>query len=229
MEINNKIYESPCSFELSKLLKEKGFRVPSDFYFFPNGANGITGPGNKTWEDLRDGKGDNIIRPDHNIAMKWVRINFNWHFELIWDIEEGEKIWFYAISPIGECDKEKHFDTPKRKTIEEATEDALFKALGKEPIDPNSIQGIDYERTKEIVLEEYAEGNIVVAAPEGLRVISLKEFVQQPVEGILYDLNRDEATVLTLIKNDKWFNDYAVCKVIQELKREIDELKSKQK
>lgn len=45
-----------------------------------------------------------------------------------------------------------------------------------------------------------------------------KEFIKQPIEGMLYDLNRNEVTVLTLIEDPKWVNDYAVSKVIQELK-----------
>jgi hypothetical protein len=40
----------------------------------------------------------------------------------------------------------------------------------------------------------------------------------------IYDLNRDEATVLILIDDPKWINDYAVCKVIRTLKKRIDEL-----
>jgi hypothetical protein len=46
----------------------------------------------------------------------------------------------------------------------------------------------------------------------------------QPTDGLLYDLNRDEATVLILIDDPKWINDYAVCKVIRTLKKRIDEL-----
>lgn len=75
------------------------------------------------------------------------------------------------------------------------------------------------ESIRDIILDEFQKGNIVVATPEGLRKTSMKEFIKQPVEGMLYDLNRDEATILTLIKeNNKWINDFAVCKVIQELK-----------
>ena len=51
----------------------------------------------------------------------------------------------------------------------------------------------------------------------------LKEFVKQPASGMLYDLNRSEVVVLTFIKDPKWINDYAVAKVIQELKLQLDE------
>ena len=77
---------------------------------------------------------------------------------------------------------------------------------------------------KDKVLKEYKKGNIIVAGIDGLQGIPIKEFIKQPVEGILYDLNRDEATVLTLIDNPKWVNDYAVSKVIVALKKRIKEL-----
>lgn len=80
------------------------------------------------------------------------------------------------------------------------------------------------ERMADIVMKEYEKGNIVVASFDGLQVMPLKEFVKQPADGMLYDLNRNEMVVLSFIKDPKWVNDYAVAKVIQELKRQIDEL-----
>ena len=77
---------------------------------------------------------------------------------------------------------------------------------------------------KDKILKEYKKGNIVVAGIDGLQRIPIKEFIKQPVEGMLYDLNRDEVTVLTLIDNPKWVNDYAVSKVIVALKKRIKEL-----
>ena len=80
------------------------------------------------------------------------------------------------------------------------------------------------ENIKDLVLEEYKKGNIVVAGIEGIQAMPLKEFVKQPTEGILYDLNRNEMVVLTFIKDKKWINDYAVAKVIGELKSQLDEV-----
>ena len=85
---------------------------------------------------------------------------------------------------------------------------------------------------KDKVLKEYKKGNIIVAGIDGLQGMPIKEFIKQPVEGMLYDLNRDEATVLTLIDNPKWVNDYAVSKVIVALKnwiKELEEQLTKQK
>lgn len=86
---------------------------------------------------------------------------------------------------------------------------------------------MDKSIQKQILLTEYEKGNIVINTIEGVLTIPLKDFLKQPIEGILYDLNRDEATVLTFINDPKWINDYAVTKVIRELKKQIDELKTK--
>jgi hypothetical protein len=74
---------------------------------------------------------------------------------------------------------------------------------------------------KELVLNEYKNGNIVVAGIEGLQTMPIKEFIKQDAEFMFYDLNRSEAVVLTFINDPKWVNDYAVCKVIRELKQQL--------
>ena len=51
--------------------------------------------------------------------------------------------------------------------------------------------------------------------------IDLEELIAQPTQGLLYDLNRDSATVLTFIDDPKWVNDYAVGLVITRLKEMV--------
>jgi len=80
------------------------------------------------------------------------------------------------------------------------------------------------EEVKNEILKQYEQGNIVLATPFGLQGTILEHFIKQPVDGMLYDLNRCEAVVLTFIPDQKWVNDYAVCKVIRALKSKIDEL-----
>lgn len=219
----NNLSEYNCSFEISKLLKEKGYLVtPDSHYFTAGGIQGICFVGGKTWQKLKDGTGTDIISPTHALAMKWIRVNLNWHFELIWDIIDGKQVWFYALSQVGDVENDS-IDTPKKSSPEEATEAALLIALNQKPVDKDSIQKIDYDGMKNTIIEEYQKGNIVVSGFEGLQVMPLKEFVKQPVEGMLYDLNRNEAVVLTFIKDPKWINDYAVCKVIKELKKQLEE------
>jgi hypothetical protein len=86
---------------------------------------------------------------------------------------------------------------------------------------------------KDTVLSKFNnENKIVIATIEGLSAIEIDEFIKQPADGILYDLNRSEEVVLTFISDPKWINDYAVAKTIRALKDEItrleSELKSKQ-
>lgn len=80
----------------------------------------------------------------------------------------------------------------------------------------------DKECVKEIILKEYNEGNIVLISHNGLVKHKLDDFVNQPIEGLLYDLNRDEATILTFIDDTKWVNDFACAKVIRELKKRLN-------
>jgi len=88
----------------------------------------------------------------------------------------------------------------------------------------SKMESMEGNVVKDKVLKEYLKGNIVVAGIEGLQGMKLSEFVKQPVDGMLYDLNRNEATILTFIDDPKWVNDYAVAKVIRALKKRIDEL-----
>ena len=83
------------------------------------------------------------------------------------------------------------------------------------------------EEIKNKILEEYKKGNIVILGIEGLQSMPIAEFIKQPVDGILYDLNRSEEIVLTFLPDPKWVNDYAVTKVIRSLKSRIDELEAK--
>jgi hypothetical protein len=80
------------------------------------------------------------------------------------------------------------------------------------------------EEIKNIVLDEYKKGNVVFVGIEGLQTAPISEFIKQPADGILYDLNRIESVVLSFLSDPKWVNDYAVAQVIRALKNRIDEL-----
>jgi len=78
----------------------------------------------------------------------------------------------------------------------------------------------------DLLIEEKNKGNICFfVSPGELVKVNLDEFIKQPVEGILYDLNRDEITSLTHIKNNdlKWVNNYAVAQVIKKLYKTIED------
>jgi len=77
------------------------------------------------------------------------------------------------------------------------------------------------EKFRDLVLQKEKEGKIVFMTFNGPMEADLEEFIKQPTEGLLYDLNRDRVTVLTFIDDPKWVNDYAVGIVIAKLKEKI--------
>ncbi len=78
--------------------------------------------------------------------------------------------------------------------------------------------------TKELVQFQAKQGNAVIRTMDGYELHPIQDLINQPVEGLLYDLNRDEASILTFIDDPKWVNDYACMMVIRELKRQVDQL-----
>lgn len=69
------------------------------------------------------------------------------------------------------------------------------------------------------IREKAREGKIVLMTIEGLRIVDADRFIQQDSKDILYDLDRDKATTMTLANEDdlRWINDYAVAIVIEKL------------
>lgn len=85
------------------------------------------------------------------------------------------------------------------------------------------------ENIKKLVLEEEEKGNIVYNTTFGLYSAELDTFLSQSAKSMLYDLNRDFGTILTQIDDIKWVNDYALSKVVIELKKRLDEAEEKLK
>ena len=67
----------------------------------------------------------------------------------------------------------------------------------------------------DFVLSEWDKGNLVYADIEGLKSINFEEFIKQPLDGILYDINRETATIFTFIDDPKWVNDFALTKLLE--------------
>lgn len=87
----------------------------------------------------------------------------------------------------------------------------------------------EQKEIRELVLQKEKEGKVVfVATFDKLMEADLEQFIKQPTEGLLYDLNRDRATVLTFIDKPKWINDYAVGLVIKKLKEYYDQMKGEE-
>ena len=77
-------------------------------------------------------------------------------------------------------------------------------------------------KISEKILAEYKNGNIVLNTPFGLHVDTMENIINQTAEGLLYDLNRDEATIMTFIDDEKWINDYACSMVIKYLMNKLN-------
>ena len=77
----------------------------------------------------------------------------------------------------------------------------------------------------DLIKQELEKGNVVYRDIEGLHSIKLSDIVNQPADGILYDLNRNEAVILQFIDDPKWVNDFACAQVIRYLKKELDDFK----
>jgi hypothetical protein len=80
------------------------------------------------------------------------------------------------------------------------------------------------EETHKLILEKRKEGKVCFMAWDGLHSVDVVEFIKQPAEGILYDLNRDIPTTLTIMPEKRWVNDLAVAVTIVALKNEIEGL-----
>ena len=85
------------------------------------------------------------------------------------------------------------------------------------------------EKTKKLILGKRKEGKLCFMTYESIVSVSIDEFIKQPADGILYDLNRLEETALTFIDDPKWVNDFAVALTIRALKKRIAQLEKENK
>lgn len=118
------IKEAYCSFEVSKLLKEKGFNVHCDkgwdtnLYGVKQSRNfSINFDDKKTW----------IPDPTHQMAMAWLREAYNIHIGINPISEKGYNATIYDVADFDDCgiisDTESFFHA------EEAVEAALKYCL----------------------------------------------------------------------------------------------------
>ncbi len=73
------------------------------------------------------------------------------------------------------------------------------------------------EAMYEKVTSCYRDGQIVIATAEGLTTMNLTTCIEQPIDKLLYDLNRDELTISMFLADPKWVNDFASTQVIRAL------------
>ena len=72
-----------------------------------------------------------------------------------------------------------------------------------------------FESIRDKVLAEWDKGNLVYADIEGLKSIKFEDFIKQPLEGMLYDINRCLPVIVTYIEDPKWVNDFALTKLLE--------------
>lgn len=89
------------------------------------------------------------------------------------------------------------------------------------------MMGDDKKKFSELVLSERDKGNVVYLGVSEVLSSPVKDIIKQPADGLLWDLNRDEATALTFMDREgmsHWVNNFAVALVIRELKSQVAQL-----
>jgi hypothetical protein len=77
------------------------------------------------------------------------------------------------------------------------------------------------------IVNNAKNGRISIVTIEGLCVTGIDELLNQPIEGVLYDLNRDDVSILSSTdKNNRWINDYAAAQIIKYQASRIAALES---
>lgn len=70
------------------------------------------------------------------------------------------------------------------------------------------------------ILKLQKEDKVAFMTIDGLVSADINNIIQQPAEGLLYDLNRDTASLMNLAKegkNKRWINDMALAFVVTKL------------
>lgn len=83
------------------------------------------------------------------------------------------------------------------------------------------------EKMKDMILDAWEDGYVVFASFQGLHKQKLEDFINQPLEGMLYDINRNTATILTYIDDPKWVNDFALTKLLEYYHNRCKELENR--
>lgn len=119
--MNNNITEDYCSFEICKLLKEKGFSAYCTSLYTKEGKQNDVG----NYNGVDDDNYISYSRPTHSLAIKWIRENFG--FNIYSRNFSDLKFRSYIVDANGDMEHamtETPFNSP-----EEATEAALLYTL----------------------------------------------------------------------------------------------------
>lgn len=126
--MNNDTEEPYCSFRVSKLLKEKGFKVPcllawddEDGHLTSSYVKNVFTPLN-----YNVGGGHKTSKPTHALAIEWIRVNFGIWTEVKCLLEE-KNYWVFYLTRTNSG--ERIYRGAKYNSPQEATEAALLHTL----------------------------------------------------------------------------------------------------
>lgn len=124
--INNNIQEAYCSFEVSKLLKEKGFDVSTEtLYWLEDELNPELVYSRTPRQGFHKEYGGSLLAPTHSVAIEWIRVNFG-----IWvSVEIASCNTFRPKAYELDGDKFGGWEGYKYSSPQEATEAALLYTL----------------------------------------------------------------------------------------------------
>lgn len=112
------IQEPVCSFEVSKLLKEKGFAVLCSWSFLNQNPRAVLFGSNNQFDCYTS-------VPTHALAIEWVRVNFGW-FITVQPINNNEWIFVIYTKNIPNI---RNINKVSYNSPQEATEAALLYTL----------------------------------------------------------------------------------------------------
>ena len=128
--------EDYCSYEVAKLLKEKGFlkgvdlRITQNLSFYDN--IGLHYNLNKWYDSLIQDKINFVVAPTHQMAMKWLREVHKLTFIISPQWAEGDMRnpcrWYWEIRGLEDINIDV-YNNPLCNTYEEAVESALKYSL----------------------------------------------------------------------------------------------------
>lgn len=82
----------------------------------------------------------------------------------------------------------------------------------------NDGKQMSRKEINETVFQSFRDGYIVICSIDGLERIPIEKFVEQPLEGMLYDMNHLEAVIRTRAEHKDdfgWVNDMAMLKTLE--------------
>lgn len=81
----------------------------------------------------------------------------------------------------------------------------------------------------EKILREFQKGNVCFITVDGINIQPLEWFAQQPLEGMLHDMNRNKKMIEGSIEDSKWVNDMCLTTILEYYYKRCQELEGQLK